>query len=34
VTYVMRRNLRLMGEVGYDLDNKKGRLTTGFVTAF
>jgi hypothetical protein len=34
MTYVMRRNLRLMGEVGYDLDNKKGRLTTGFVTAF
>lgn len=32
--YLLRRNVRLMGEVGYDLERERTRFTTGVVMAF
>lgn len=34
VHYVLRRNLRLMGEAGWDVERERASLTTGLVTAF
>lgn len=33
-TYLLSRNLRLMGEYAYDLEGKANKLTTGIVAAF
>ncbi|MBA4311977.1 MAG: hypothetical protein C0417_05045 [Chlorobiaceae bacterium] len=33
-TYLLARNLKLMGEFGYDLERKQPKLTFGFMTAF
>jgi hypothetical protein len=33
-TYMLARNLKLMGEFGYDLERKQPKLTFGFTTAF
>jgi len=33
-SYLVRRNLRFMGEALYDLDSEGGRLTAGFTAAF
>jgi hypothetical protein len=34
VHWLLRRNIRLLGELGWDLDRERARLTTGVVTAF
>jgi hypothetical protein len=34
VHWLLRRNLRVLGEVGWDLDRERARLTTGVATAF
>lgn len=33
-TYLLKRNLKLMGECGYDMERKQPMLTLGFMTAF
>ncbi|MBI5021459.1 MAG: hypothetical protein HZB59_08490 [Ignavibacteriales bacterium] len=33
-TYMLARNLKLLGEFGYDLERKQPKLTFGFMTAF
>ncbi|MBI5477167.1 MAG: hypothetical protein HY964_10585 [Ignavibacteriales bacterium] len=33
-TYMLARNLKLMGECGYDLERKQPKLTLGFMSAF
>jgi hypothetical protein len=32
--YLLRRNIRLMGEFGYDIERKFSQLTAGVITAF
>jgi hypothetical protein len=34
VGYMLRRNIRLVGEYSYNLTDEYGRLGVGFVTAF
>lgn len=34
VSYLMARNLKLMGEYTYDIEYERHRLTVGFITAF
>ena len=33
-SYLLARNLKLMGEYTYDIENESHRFTAGFVTAF
>lgn len=32
--YLLKRNIRLMGEIGYDIERKFSQLTAGVITAF
>ena len=32
--YLVRRNVRFMGEFGYDIEKKFSQLTAGVITAF
>jgi hypothetical protein len=32
--YLLRRNLRLLGEVGWDIERERARFTTGLMLAW